>query len=44
MQPLAQDDPWITMDEDGVIEIDVLANDSDPADGDTLSISDAGIV
>ncbi|MEZ4508406.1 MAG: tandem-95 repeat protein, partial [Eubacteriales bacterium] len=40
--PLAQDDQGITMDEDGVIEIDVLANDSDPADGDTLSISDAG--
>ena len=40
--PLAQDDSDVTMDEDGVIEIDVLANDSDEADGDTLSISDAG--
>ncbi|NLI52783.1 MAG: tandem-95 repeat protein, partial [Clostridiales bacterium] len=40
--PVAQDDADVTLSEDGVVEIDVLANDADTADGDTLTITDAG--
>ncbi len=40
--PAAQNDSGTTLLEDGVVEIDVLANDSDLADGDTLSINSAG--
>jgi hypothetical protein len=36
--PLAVDDAGYVADEDSEIRIDVLANDSDPADGDELSI------
>ncbi len=40
--PAAQNDTGITLEEDGVVLIDVLANDTDTADGDTLSITNAG--
>ena len=36
--PIAKDDLDIVVPEDGTIEIDVLANDSDAADGETVSI------
>ncbi len=39
--PEAEDDSAST-DEDTAIVIDVLANDSDPADGDTLTVASAG--
>ncbi len=37
--PIAEDDTGFTLEEDTHIKIDVLANDTDLADGDTLSIS-----
>ena len=40
--PLAVDDSGITVSEDGQVEVDVLANDNDLADGDTLSIQSVG--
>ncbi len=40
--PVAQNDSGITLDEDTTATIDVLANDSDLADGDTLSIASVG--
>ena len=40
--PVAQNDSGITVNEDNKVEIDVLANDSDLADGDTLSIKSIG--
>jgi len=40
--PIAQNDSGITVNEDDKVEIDVLANDSDFADGDTLSIQSVG--
>ena len=40
--PVAQDDTGITVAEDASVTIDVLQNDTDDADGDTLSISDPG--
>ena len=39
--PVAKEDS-ATLDEDSRIEIDVLSNDNDTADGDTISISDVG--
>jgi hypothetical protein len=41
--PLAVDDSGITVSEDGQVEVDVLANDSDLADGDTLSIQSVSV-
>jgi len=41
--PVAQNDSGITLDEDTTASIDVLTNDSDLADGDTLSIASVGI-
>ncbi len=40
--PVAVDDEGIVTDEDASVKIDVLDNDYDTADGDTLSITDAG--
>ena len=40
--PSATDDKGITLNEDSSINIDVLANDADPADSDTLSILSCG--
>ncbi|HML68752.1 MAG TPA: Ig-like domain-containing protein [Clostridia bacterium] len=40
--PTAQDDNDITLAEDSAVEIDVLANDGDQADGDAISISTVG--
>ena len=40
--PVAQDDKGINLDEDTSVTIDVLANDSDPAEGDALTISGVG--
>ena len=40
--PVAVDDEGIVTDEDTSVKIDVLANDYDTADGDTLTITDAG--
>ncbi len=40
--PIAVDDEGIVTDEDTSVKIDVLANDYDTADGDTLTITNAG--
>ena len=40
--PVAEDDSGIILVEDSEIAIDVLANDMDDADGDTLTVSDIG--
>ncbi len=40
--PVAQNDSGIVLDEDTTATIDVLANDTDLADGDTLSIASVG--
>jgi len=40
--PVAQNDTGLTVTEDGFIEIDVLANDGDTADNDTVSIKSVG--
>ena len=40
--PVAVDDEGIVTDEDTSVKINVLANDYDTADGDTLTITDAG--
>ena len=40
--PVANDDTGIEVDEDSFVKIDVLANDSDVADGDTLTIASCG--
>ena len=40
--PVAVDDTGITVDEDSYVKIDVLANDYDTADGDTLTIDSCG--
>ena len=41
--PVAVDDEGIVTSEDGSIKIDVLANDYDTADGDTLTITNPGM-
>ncbi len=40
--PVAVDDTGITVDEDSFVKVDVLANDYDTADGDTLTIDSCG--